>query len=105
MDELDELPIEPEDALELNDLVDDGEGAYIEMQAAVYDQDKQDRMWLKACSMFLDIAAGYTEKHNDNRPRYAVEDAIIAACERAARIFRSDLPPIGYGDDDESAAC
>lgn len=66
-------------------------------EAGFVDAERRERLWLRACCAFVessrrpgsgDVASG--------RVRLAIDDAVIAACERAARIFRSDLPPTGW---------
>lgn len=57
-----------------------------------------DRLWLRAALPLVQLATKVDAATTHERVRHAVNDMAIAACERAARIFRSDLPPLGCED-------
>jgi hypothetical protein len=55
------------------------------------DADIQNRLWLRALVPLLQLRA--QEADPSDRVQFALDRMHIAACERVARILRSDLPP------------
>lgn len=96
---------EHDDTPEDDVAIDDAHDCFPEPDFDHLREEGSDRLWLKAILPYvhamtngkLPIEASHD---HDDRLRYASWDMGIAACERAARIFRSDLPPIDYDDPD-----
>ncbi len=85
-------PAEP-DARPPPDPPDEPDGTdEVEELAEAYDFEENSRKWLRAIAGFLEHYS--TDSAIDNRVQYALDMAAIAACERASRILRSDLPPV-----------
>lgn len=102
MNELDESPIDDgeDDGFDCSHECIDVDPEYLAVQSS-------DRLWLKAILPFVQLAAGGKmpiELPHDTRGRlkYASWEMTIAACERAARIFRSDLEPVDVFDDPDA---
>ncbi len=60
-----------------------------EFLSAVLDNESQRRLWLKAITPILQLHPN--EMDHSGRVRFAFDLLRIAACERVARILRSDL--------------
>jgi hypothetical protein len=63
----------------------------VEELAAAIDFEENGRKWLRAIAGLLSSCG--TSSETDRRVQYAIDNAAIAACERAARILQGDLPP------------
>jgi hypothetical protein len=59
--------------------------------SAFVDAEIQNRLWLKTLVPLLQLRSQETDP--SDRVQYALDLMYIAACERIARILRSDLPP------------
>lgn len=97
MNEADDVPIDEamdDDELRTMEAVD--------AQLELYEQERQDRLWLGSCRAWMEIMQRPNRSEPKERVQRAVDDAVIAACERAARIFRSDLPPVGWDYDPDA---
>ena len=69
----------------------EGEEAGTEEMVPEYaDADVQNRLWLKAVVPLLQLRSHETDP--SGRVQFAFDLMYIAACERVARILRSDLP-------------
>lgn len=69
----------------------DDAGDPIESAAELLADDSQRRLWLRAIVSLIQLRT--RESDPSHRVQYALDQMQIAACERAARILRSDLPP------------
>ncbi len=78
-------PLPPDDSADHDD---------VEELAEAYDFEENGRKWLKAVAVLLEHRGQDSESYVAPRVRYAIDDLVIAACERGARILRSDCPPI-----------
>lgn len=92
MGAIDEIPDVPDDVVDdaCEEYIDDVDVDYLAVQGS-------DRLWLKAVQPLILLAV----KDNSAahvRVRHAINDMALAACERAARILRSDLPPLTWDD-------
>lgn len=85
-DENDALPVEGD---ELTDDATLDEAAAHEFLTAVLDNESQQRLWIKAITPILQLRTH--ELDPSGRVRFAFDLMQIAACERVARILRSDL--------------
>lgn len=93
----DEIPIDDEtvDAVcgEMADDMVDEMAEFLSLQG-------NDRLWLRAAMPLIQLATKVDGLTTHERVRHAINDMAIAACERSARILRSDLPPLDLGFDD-----
>ncbi len=77
----DALPVDPDDNTPDDD---------VEELSQAYDFEENGRKWLRAIAPI--ITAGYsTEANVDRRVQYALDQLVIAACERAGRILHADV--------------
>lgn len=77
--------------------IDDAEGVeFVDMLAEMYEQERQQRAWLRSCHAWMEVAQRPNRGEPKGRVQLAIDDAVIAACERAARIFRSDTAPVEW---------
>lgn len=95
----------PVDLPNTGEPTDDGLNAPLDFTQDVLDFqtiDASERSWLRAALAFVKAVqateAGSRPSRVHDRVRAAINDATIAACERASRIFRSDLPAIDCTD-------
>jgi hypothetical protein len=96
MGAIDEIPDVPED------MVDEACEAYHdEVDVDYLAVQGSDRLWLKAVQPLI-LLASKDNSAAHTRVRHAINDMAVAACERAARILRSDLPPFDFGPGDAS---
>ncbi len=62
-----------------------------EIARQIIDLESQQRLWLKAILPLLQLRS--PDADPSDRVQFAFDQMAIAACERAARILRSDLQP------------
>lgn len=93
MGDADDMPIDDECGCGEFQPDDGADVEYLAIQSS-------ERLWVRTALAFIDAAAKPNRADVHERVRHAINDATIAACERAARIFRSDLEPVDYGDDE-----
>lgn len=96
MGAIDDIPDVPDDMVdEACEAYDDEVGVdYLAVEGS-------DRLWLKAVQPLI-LLASKDAPAMHARVRHAINDMAIAACERAARILRSDLRPFDFGPGDAS---
>jgi hypothetical protein len=82
----------PEGVEPVGDECFDANEAHIENQIS-------DRLWIRSIAMLIETVAG-SKCDVSPRVKCSIEDMAIAACERAARIFRADLPEFDIDDPD-----
>jgi hypothetical protein len=66
-------------------------GDEVELLAEVLDHEAQGRLWLRAITPLLQLRSH--ESDPSGRVQLAFDLMHIAACDRARRILRGDLPP------------
>lgn len=87
MDAADELPIDEMPLDDECDAVDLVAESYFEAM------ERNDRAWIRTILPILQSASKERPENVGYTVGKVYEDMLIAACERAARIFRSDVPP------------
>lgn len=67
-----------------------------DFESEIESMERNDRAWLRTLYPYVELAVKPNQAEVHTRVRHAMNDAAIAACERVARICRSDLAPVDY---------
>jgi hypothetical protein len=80
---------QPNDAQnEIEDVSDDEIRDFLEVE--MHEAERQDRLWLRSCTIFVESLCKANKADMDGRTLTAINEAVVAACDRASRIFHGD---------------
>jgi hypothetical protein len=72
----------------IDEISDDDVREFVEME--MHETERQDRLWLRSCTIFVESLCKANKSDLDGRTLTALNEAVVAACDRAARIFHND---------------
>lgn len=67
-----------------------------------FEDERQARLWLRSCALFVESMTNARKDGMEGATHTAINEAVRAACDRAARILHADRIPIdddGFGRD------